>query len=125
MIFSEEHVAMILAGTKTQTRRLAKSGELLMTRNFFWDYVNSKGRIKWMQERTYAVQPGRGKTAVARIRLKHIHRESLKTISIEDAHAEGGYTIEEFTSMWNSFHTQTGTRWEDNPLVWVLAFELV
>lgn len=32
---------------------------------------------------------------------------------------------EVYEELWNESHTTPGTRWEDNPLVWVLEFELV
>jgi hypothetical protein len=46
-------------------------------------------RIKWQVGRTYAVQPSRTSKAVARIRITDIRREDVRTISAEDAHAEG------------------------------------
>jgi hypothetical protein len=30
-----------------------------------------------------------------------------------------------FADLWDSIHTAAGTRWEDDPDVWVLEFELV
>lgn len=31
----------------------------------------------------------------------------------------------DFKAVWDTIHTTPGTRWADNPLVWVLTFELV
>ena len=78
----------------------------------------------------------------ARIRITAIRQERLQGFSIDDLEAEGfrlrGYlerdsgawvgeeeTEEEFATLWNTIHTKPGTRWEDDPLVWVLCFELV
>lgn len=109
-----------------------------------------KGKIKWQVSRTYAVQPGRGQPAVGRIRLTGIRAEHVTDISEEDALAEGcepgpweETTIRPgvathalvfkvrkparvvFAELWDTIHTKPGTRWDDNPAVWVLEFELV
>lgn len=102
---------------------------------------------------TYAVQPGRGKPAVARVRITAIRQERLQNISVDDAYAEGitcpecGDTgwrlgppadpwsgpsehpctcdpIGEYIKAWNAANRRNGTRWEDNPPVWVLTFEV-
>lgn len=145
MIFRHT-VDAVLNGTKTQTRRLVKpppDGEVLVG----WEtsrppYVWN-GRIKWMVGRTYAVQPGRGKEAVGRIRLTAIRQERLREITAEDAMAEGVHIVPEgywesefrlgwftsplaaFAALWDSIHKKTGTQWADNPLVWVLGFEAI
>ena len=46
-------------------------------------------RVQWEIGRTYAVQPGRGKPAVARIRITNIRQERLCDITAADARAEG------------------------------------
>ncbi|MFA4974630.1 MAG: ASCH domain-containing protein [bacterium] len=124
----------VLDGTKTQTRRLRAQPP----------YVG----------RTYAVQPGRGKPAVGRIRITAIRQQRVQDITAEDALAEGlvcpdcnngwitvysatdmfgcsevecGHAglIDEYAQLWDTIHTKPGTRWADNPLVWVLEFERV
>lgn len=108
----------------------------------------SATRIKWQVGRTYAVQPGRGQKQVGRIRLTGIRQERLQDITEADCKAEGielpidvetkgnlydgievSYRIRErrdqYAALWDTIHTRKGTRWEDNPLVWVLEFELV
>lgn len=172
----------VLDGTKTQTRRLADGGDELRVNNhpngepaFVW-YVDNgwcghegpspacyPGRIKWQVGRTYAVQPGRGKPAVGRIRITAIRQERLQDITPQDAAAEGieketcfsckgtgrltdyvesediteittwacddcdgtGWysPVEAYAYLWDSIYTKPGTRWADNPLVWVLEFE--
>ena len=66
MIFKQ--IQEIIAGTKTQTRRIVKPGESLWT-----DYLTPRGgyapavvaqRLKWQVGRDYAVSPGRGKPGV-------------------------------------------------------------
>ena len=112
-----------------------------------------KTRVQWKIGRTYALQRGRGKPAVARIRITNIWPESLQNITEEDARAEGFHTEycpvcggdgsaedgeciacggtgifasarDEFIRTWRMIHTARGTRWDDDPLVWVLEFEL-
>jgi len=108
-------------------------------------------RLKWQVGRDYAVSPGRGMPAdnwdALRIRITEIRREKLQDISAEDAIAEGinedvclihnnatpealdrvarKIAIERYRELWESINTHKGTRWEDNPDVWVLVFEVV
>jgi hypothetical protein len=140
MIFKPELAQAILDGRKTQTRRL-------VTGNTKWDSPQ-KDRVvhvsypthwtKWEVGKDYAVCPGRGKKAVGRIRITGIRRERLKQISHNDAVAEGCKPLQlangelgtryvsavpPFMILWDSIHTKPGTRWADNPDVWVLDFE--
>lgn len=126
----------VLDGKKTQTRRIVKPGEELvgfapgMPRI---SYSVIKGNhVKWKIGRTYAVQPGRGKKAVGRIRITDIRQERLRNISHDDIEAEGiphdlyDYAHEHraaFWQLWDSIYAEPGTRWGDNPVVWVLEFE--
>ena len=103
---------------------------------------------KWQVGRTYAVQPGRGKKAVGRIRITEIRRERVQDISEEDAIAEGiyrhsdpcawtytyqgkeglhffGRAVWAFADLWDGIHKKPDTRWADNPETWALTFEVV
>jgi len=118
MIF-QHTLSQLLASRKTQTRRLVKDGEVaLYNPSGIIDrtdvsmaviggetYVvgppdvvaqapitavrTGSGRLKWAVGRTYAVQPGRGQAAVARIRLTGIRLERVQDITEEDAWKEG------------------------------------
>lgn len=125
MIF-QHTIEQVLDGTKTQTRRIAKG---------------LVSRCKYSVGKTYAVQPGRGKKGVARIRIIGMHNEHLQELTEEDAVAEGckstydlggirgGYcrtisAVGNFAKLWDSIQPP-GRRWADNPMVWVIKFELV
>jgi len=89
-----------------------------------------EGPVKWEVGRTYAVQPGRGKKAVGRIRITKIRREKLQAIRVPDILAEGVLYSEKarshyvpFVFLWDSIYKKP-YRWEDNPEVWVREFEL-
>lgn len=104
-------------------------------------------RKLWQVGRTYAVQPGRGQKAVGRIRITDIRQECVQDISEDDAWKEIGYLDNNpwhddfchethpdivaewgcyvYSWLWKRIHTTPGTRWSDNPEVWVLTFELV
>lgn len=199
MIFTPEHVRLIVEGRKTQTRRLVKKpdhplaiGETGKFHEFLDDankwappnferapyeypgdgvYITTYKHGGWLDGsvcvepewthralyiigHTYAVQPGRGKPAVARIRITEIRREKLMNISEDDAADEGvicpecggtGWTlgpastpwsgpsehpcdcnlVKEYAKVWDRINKRKGTRWQDNPLVWVLDFEVV
>lgn len=61
--------------------------------------------------------------------------ERLRTISDDDLEAEGGLWREfhetnleprdAFGRWWDSLHPRAGTRWDDDPLVWVVTFRTV
>ena len=77
-----------------------------------------------------------------RIVITAIRREALQDISPEDVRAEGiwcdvdhdpldiGFSRDlhnqdVYRQLWNDINTRKGTRWEDNPDVWVIEFEVV
>jgi hypothetical protein len=162
----------IVAGTKTQTRRIVKENEMPLT-SWTPDHITdvvimrkngptTDFRLKWQVGRDYAVSPGRGKPGVwwreatkhyppqwteffidecgwnpLRIRLTAIRQEYVQDISEEDALAEGygdwpydpnvkhpNY-FDWYRDLWQSINTRKGTRWQDNPLCWVLEFQVV
>jgi len=128
MIFKQ--IKEIIYGTKTQTRRIQKPGE-----RFLYDDGNSEhviltpdGRVKWRNFQNYAVCPKRGQPCYVhegkplRIKIIDIHRERLQMISEEDARAEGVEDVEAYALLWDSINKRPGTRWADNPFVWVIEF---
>lgn len=152
MQFTKENADKVMAGTKTQTRRLVKSNDdgwiydlaldgsvssysaVIRDAGWLWS-ANAPKRIrKWVIGRIYSVQPGRGKPTIGRIRLLSIRKEKLQDISEEDALAELGYglsynpndefPIRDFSYLWDSINPK-GKRWADNPDVWALTFEVV
>jgi hypothetical protein len=136
MLFKPEMIEAIKKGRKTQTRRIQKPNEYMVWRRF-GDCVLADGRRKWQVGRTYAICPGRGQKSVGRILITDIRREPLRSILSEEALQEGvvidvTYALRggdefaalvAFRKLWNSINRKPGTRWEDNPDVWVLEFE--
>ena len=115
----------VLSGQKSQTRRLAQDSDRLWT-------VEQEGkapekvlwrgdRVKWRTGRSYAVQPGRGKKAVARIRLLDIRYELLGHITEVEARAEGFASLTEFQHIWQKIHGN----YDRTQPVWALEFRLV
>lgn len=105
----------VMAREKTQTRRIKKPGE------FYWyDFATLEGghhgvfadlnndhneaRSVYQCKKTYAIQPGRGKLAVGRIRITNIRREDVRNISHEDALAEGFPSRLDFLAVWIGFY---------------------
>ena len=134
MIFQKTY-QQVLDGTKTQTRRVVNPGDrgLYLTvyrPDEITHVINSKRKTRWAVLADYAVQPGQGKKAVGRIRITKIRRERLQEISKEDLRAELGCDgvlaaqIFFFNELWNSLYHKP-CRWEQNPEVWALEFELV
>lgn len=145
MIFKSELCDKVLRREKTQTRRLKRENEYFTHGSFGQpDCVLRRSETtldvrKWVVGRTYAVQPGRGKKAVGRIRLLAIREEALRDITWRDVKAEGvnlsglgsrGRNRDigaghRFARLWNSINTKSGTLWGDNPTVWVLTFQCI
>lgn len=107
MIFSPKLAHLILAQKKTQTRRPVKPGET---------------ECRYVVGRTYAIQRGRGKKSVGRLRVLGVRRELLHELKPLDALAEGFKSREEFFTYWRELH-KTGPLMEVP--VWVITFELV
>jgi hypothetical protein len=134
MIFKQ--IAEILDRKKTQTRRVRKSIEV---RDHEWhlpistvgtEFMKADGchvRTKWRVGNTYAIVPKRGAAGIGRyIRVTGIRVQNLHNITEADAKAEGVNSVEEYRALWDSINGKyKGCRWDDNPQVWVLEFELV
>lgn len=128
MIFKQIHE--IVSGQKTQTRRVVKPGE--EARYFPWGEIewvgSSNGKAKWRLWNDYAVVPKRGARTYIheghplRIVITGIRQERLHDITEEDAQAEGVRDCAEYKRLWRSINKTRGTRWDDNPLVWVIEF---
>lgn len=113
MIFAHT-LDKVLSGEKSQTRRIRKPGD-----EFFPEdlgdaaAVMHKGfsayRLMWEVGKTYAVQPGRGKPAVARIQIVNIRREDVREISDADVKAEGFETASDFFMTWCKMHDKGQT----------------
>ncbi len=108
----------VLSGEKVQTRRIALpepdgTGDYPCEMIAWPMGIMAVQRIKPCQDRwriiyqvgkTYAVQPGRGKPAVARIQITDIRREDVRNISDGDAKAEGFDSVPSFYFVWASIH---------------------
>lgn len=111
----------ILSGKKTQTRRLIKGVNLVVdihgnpnaTDSPFYDKASSseiecvlteKGWLRYHVNHTYAVQTGRSKGAVGRIRILSIRRQDVRDISPDDIRAEGFSTSYDFLWVWCQLH---------------------
>lgn len=127
MLFKPELIEKILKGEKTQTRRIKKPGERL-TKYPDGRKVAVVGalpdvtrHIKWVVGQTYAIQPGRGKEGVARLRVLDIRVEVARDISESDAIAEGFSGVAEFLEVFERINGKGALDKE----VYVLTFELV
>ncbi|KKN69176.1 hypothetical protein LCGC14_0443520 [marine sediment metagenome] len=103
MIFRAPLLDLVLAGKKTQTRRIVHLDP-----------------CRYLVGRDYAVQPGRGKKAVARIRVLAVRKEAVGAITAADARAEGFDTPQDFRDYWNELYGW----YKAERLVWVIDFEL-
>src|SRR5690606_13825737 len=95
----------ILTNEKTQTRRIINPNEFAVRGlNNKIMAVATGDRVKWCVGQTYSVQPGRGKSGIARIRLTAINSEKLGRISSADARREGFKDRQDFLRTWKQIH---------------------
>lgn len=105
VIFGPYMLKLLLAGDKTQTRRLL-----------------APGRRVYKTGTSHAVQPGRGASGVARIRILSVREQKLGEISEVDAVAEGFASRNHFLLYWaDIYHREPDL---DVP-VQAITFELV
>lgn len=136
MLFKPEMIKAIVYGTKTQTRRPVRGGHLYISRDDNGVVINKSvyrhvlnetndvidTRLMYRTGRTYAIQPGRGKPQVARLKLLNISREKVDEISLIDAKEEGFQSIDEFFSIWQFLY---GKNWrKTHNECFVFEFEL-
>jgi hypothetical protein len=141
LIFRPELAAKVKSGDKTQTRRLlvpyetAKHGEKIVRGargarvRKQHSTVTVAGRLwlacRYETEHSYAVQPGRGREAIARLRVTDVRHERLGEITAEDARREG-FKRKGFgsTAMFEEYWAKLHGEWDPRVHVWVISFEL-
>ena len=138
MIFSRTH-KQVLSRDKTQTRRPTRPGDELRRSDDGIPYIYNtiSKRIRYCAGRDYAVQPGRSKHGLGKIRITDVRMEKLLDISVEGAMAESilpeGTTrpdlpteyLRGFIIYWEQLYGSTNNAWKHNPRVVVLKFELI
>lgn len=158
MLFTPESIDLILSGKKVQTRRPVKPPEFgrmtptLCTAPSVLQETGARPgavvifnpdqvifRTKWTVGHAYAVQPGRGKKAVAWIEITGIRCEYLRDINDIGAALEGiqydpareslcyggmlldGETADKaYLNLWQSLYPKSDL----SELVWVLDFQV-
>ena len=139
IMFSPDMLELVLSGKKTQTRRKWLASDTLL-HNRDWlrldncpnPFINAewvKRRDKyqrykshWRVGDTYAIQPGRGKKSVGRVRLTAIRLERFCDISQADAVAEGFANPDGFFAKIRELY---GADFDLTAPCWALSFELV
>ena len=78
-------------------------------------------RVKYETGRPYAIVPKMYQPALTthKVVFGSIRLERLQAITEADARAEGVGSVDEYAMLWNLINTKRGTRWEDNPWVFV------
>ena len=108
MIFGPELARLVVAGLKTETRRLVEGDP-------------ERAVCRYKVGRTYAVRPGRTKGGSGRIRILSVSRERLGDIDHRDARLEGFPTVGRFFDYWRTLHGRV----DPDAQVWAIRFELV
>ncbi len=69
----------------------------------------------------YAVQPGRGQNAVARIEVVGVRKQPLGRMTHEEAVAAGVTNLVSFKELWRKQHGS----FDPQEMVWVIEFKLL
>ena len=101
ILFKAEHVHPILEGRKTQTRRL--------------------GKRRWNVGAVHQCRTQLFGEPFARVEIVAVRQERLRSITLEDALAEGYTGPGVFL---NAFYRINNMAWDADPLVWVVTFAL-
>ncbi len=103
ILFKQEHVGLILEGSKTQTRRL-------------WKRPRARVGSVHQCRTSYFAEP------FARIRILNVQQQHLGDITDADALAEGGYTVSDYIDVWMRINGNGS--WNPAEVVTVVDFEL-
>jgi len=141
ILFSTPMVQAILAGRKTQTRRVkfnCEAGDLLWVketyaRNGEYGYVYNNGSryfFKATEEKLPKEIRWKPSIFMPReacrlfLRVVEVREEQLWEITEPDADMEGLPNVFTFERLWDSLNKKRGYGWGTNPLVKVITFEV-
>lgn len=101
MIFRPKLAEAILAGRKTETRRPAKFEQV--------DAGTANEHSRWLPCRykpgkTYAIQPGRGKKGIGRLRVLEVRNGYMHELDDGAIRAEGFSSRAEFERVWREIY---------------------
>jgi len=121
MIF-QHTLSNVLNFKKTQTRRVVKDSEQAIRGRYNQILsVSHNNRVKWRVGNTYSIQPGRGKSQVARFEITKIRSEKLHRVSTNDAICEGFANRRDFLHTWKEIHGEDSL----DMRVWVIEFKVI
>lgn len=113
MIFAADLAEKVARGEKVVTRRVVK---LVPNQH------PSAQPCRYVVGRSYAVQPGRGKRSIARIRIVGVDQMPLGIIGADEARREGFADAVAFARRWCDLHHGI---YDPATLVWRIEFELL
>jgi len=148
-LFSTPMVQAILAGRKTQTRRIrtnAQAGDLLWVKETFfvvvedpckrevkWIYkADMKGdindnpfgyKIKWKPSIFMPREACRLFLRVLDVRTEQAHALTEADAKAEGVEKDGSYRFA-FSRLWDTLNEKRGYGWDTNPIVKVITFDL-
>jgi len=145
ILFSTPMVQAILAGRKTQTRRIrtnAQAGDLLWVKETWGNnaeygyYYNNGGKYFFKASENIPEKDIRWKPSIFMpreacrlfLRVLDVRTEQAHALTEADAKAEGvekdGSYRFAFSRLWDTLNEKRGFGWDTNPIVKVITFEV-
>jgi len=132
-------VKAILAGRKTQTRRVKKKnkipyerGDHLWVRETWRPAVTMEGHVFYAADEEDAAQykwkPSiflKRKHSRITLEVLNVRIERVQEITKKDAVAEGFIGRAAFIELWEKLNEPRGFGWGENPFVWVVDFKVI
>lgn len=103
MIFTKDHLQLIIEGKKWQTRRL--------------------GNCRWRIGSIHSIRTSRFEKGQNFVEILDVTRERLSDIDDQDAEAEGGYTPGQFVDGFCEMHEKRSCN--SDTFVWVVSFRYI
>jgi hypothetical protein len=127
VIFPGEQIPKVLARQKTQIRVPVEPVDPGLRQRWQdasgqWHSMPGGGECPFRQGRSYAVQSGRGKRGITRIRVIALRVERHGAMTGRDLQAEGYRSLVAYKADWNALHS--ACQYDADQEVWVVTFTL-
>lgn len=126
ILFNSDMVRAILAGKKTQTRRVCKvSSRTMNIENKDCKSVVYPSSNLWYPSIHMPKEAARIFLRVTNVRVERLQGISHGDLSKEGISADDNLMRKQFREIWDSTTKDRRHKWNANPFVWVIEFERI